>query len=506
VFLRTLLAASAAYLLTELFGYVFGLGEVRRHHVESAAYIFAAAGLALAFTGRGREARPPAERSVLPSWLAPAFIAVAGLVYGNTISLGLFSDDFVLARSALAGNWLPQGEFVRPLPLVVWKVLLGTTRTPAALHALSIGLHGINASLVSRLAAALGFPRASAIAVGLLFVAFPASVEAVAWPAAVHDLLVTCFALLFLLLASRRASAARVLVASAVLAAALLSKESAVAVPLLAVVLWFTPRELRQGALGPVLFAGVAVTLAYGVVRTILVSVPDHFAQAPSRYLVKEAIGRPVGTLGLPWSSALRDAWPLVPFSWAAACVAAATVWSWRLPDAFAFSTMLRCLAAVFVAVLPAYSILFVTPDLENARYLYLSTAFWSIALIGLVATPRGLGVAPLLLVSAAVIVGAAGVQIQLQPWREAARLRERVLQAAIDALHLSTCSTTSLAGAPDSVRGAYVFRNGLADAIVLRTGARPVPGRGECLMLWDGSAFQRAGSLAVPVQATFGR
>lgn len=90
---------------------------------------------------------------------------------------------------------------------------------------------------------------------------------------------------------------------------------------------------------------------------------------------------------------------------------------------------------------------------------------------------------------------------------RRTARLRERVLQAAIDALHLSTCSTTSLAGAPDSVRGAYVFRNGLADAIVLRTGSPARAGAGGVPdALWDGSAFQRAGSLAVPVQATFGR
>ena len=51
------LAASTGYLLALLFAYVFGVGHVRRHHVETASYLFAAAAAAIAFRNGGRSGR-----------------------------------------------------------------------------------------------------------------------------------------------------------------------------------------------------------------------------------------------------------------------------------------------------------------------------------------------------------------------------------------------------------------------------------------------------------------
>src|SRR5690606_31134816 len=135
-----------------------------------------------------------------------ALFAAAALLYANTLSLGLFSDDFVLLRRALGGQWMEQAEFVRPVPLAIWQVLYAIASHPAALHALNIALHGLNAVLVYLLARRLGLGPAGAAAAGALFVAFPGSVEAVVWPAAVHDLLVAACALAFVLLAGRRSS------------------------------------------------------------------------------------------------------------------------------------------------------------------------------------------------------------------------------------------------------------------------------------------------------------
>jgi hypothetical protein len=504
--LGIVLAASAGYLAALLFGYVFDIGNVQRHHVESASYIFAGAALAAAFTRRTEHTEPIGLHRNGSPWLSAGFIAAAALLYGNTVFLGMFSDDFVLAQNALAGEWFPQAALVRPLPLVLWNLLLATTNNPAALHLFNICLHGLNAALVCLLAIRVGLPLAGAMAAGVLFLAFPSSVEAVVWPAAVHDLVVTACAIGFLLLAGRPATLIRVFVGTVVLVLGLLSKESAIAIPFLALVLWLDLERPRRTRGWPVILAGLAVCVAYGVLRMALVTIPDSYAQEPTRYLVKELITRPVGTLTLPWTTAVFTSWPVIPFLWAVTCVAGAATYAWRADGAVPPQTIVRCVIAVFVAVLPVYSILFITPDLENGRYVYLSTAFWVIALVGLVSTPEGLTRVPLLVLGGALVAGAVGVQVHVSSWREAARVRERVLAAAEDVLKTAPCTTVSLAGAPDSVRGAYIFRNGLSEAIAFRWGAVPVHANGGCEFVWNGSGFQRAEKLSAPIQASFAR
>lgn len=55
--------------------------------------------------------------------------------------------------------------------------------------------------------------------------------------------------------------------------------------------------------------AGTRVVLVYGLIRVMTVAVPHTFAVAPSRYVVKELIARPMAALAVPWSSAVLDAW-----------------------------------------------------------------------------------------------------------------------------------------------------------------------------------------------------
>lgn len=505
--LGIVLAASGAYLIALLFGYLFGVGGVRRHHVESASYIFTAAALATAFARDERNPREPIglPRGLTP-WLFAGFIAAAALLYASTLSLGLFSDDFGFARNALERRWFPQPELVRPLPIMAWGVLLEATGTPAALHALNIALHGSNAALACLLAVRLGIPLTSAIAAGLLVLVFPSSVEAVAWPAGVHDLLVTTCAIGFLLLAGPPVNARRTIAGIAVLLVGLLSKESALTIPLLALVLWLDPRRPLRTPGWPVLLAGLAVCLVYGVLRVALVPISGSYALEPTRYLVKELLARPVATLTLPWTASVLASWRVLAFAGVAACVAAAGAYAWRTNKSVAPQTIVRCLIAVIVSVGPAYWLLFVTPDLENTRYLYLSTVFWAIAMAGLASTSEGLTRPATAVLFGVLAVAAIGVQMHLTSWKEAARLRERVLASAEHVLKTEPCATVSFSGAPDSVRGAYVFRNGLSPAIALRTGAVPADTRGSCQFQWDGAAFKRADGSSGDVQASFAR
>jgi protein O-mannosyl-transferase len=512
------LSATAVYLLALLFRYVFGAAAVQRHHVESASYLFAVAALVTAFrhtptigpapgadspgAGSPRAGSPGAS----PTFIA-AFVAAAWVVYGHTVSLGLFSDDFVLAERALAGRWVA-GGFLRPVPASVWAIILSATRSPVALHALNITLHGINAALVCMLARRFDFPSGAAAAAGVLFLTFPGSVEAVVWPAAIHDVLATACALGFLLLSQRRGSAVRVIAATTVLILGLLSKESAVAIPLLAVVLLVRLPDPRRTAAWPALVAGALVCLFYVAVRLTSMALPEAYAAAPSRYVVKELIARPIGALAIPWSTAVLDSWPALGFVWALAVVVAAAAYAWRTNKVVTLSTVVRCLIAVFVGVLPVYSMFFITGDLENARYLYLSTAFWVLAVVAftttLAASRAGFATAGVL--GLAVAAGVAGVQLHLGAWREAAGLRDRVLSAAQAIIERAPCPAVSLAGAPDSVRGAYVFRNGLAEAVTLRTGAVARRRPADCRFIWNGSTFIAAGPETAQVQATLSR
>ncbi len=513
--LGSTLAASTLYLLALLFGYVFGIGHVRRHHVETASYVFVIAAALTAFSQTPpRRVQPSGTVRPRAAALLAGLVAASCVLYGNTLRLGLFSDDFVLAERALHGRWLSHGQFVRPLPSVLWGAILSVTRNPAALHLLSIVLHGANAALVSILASRIGLSRAAAVAAGLLFLAFPSNVEAVVWPAALPDLLVATCALAFLHLARGRISRERALAALAVLVCGLLCKESAIAIPLVAIVFWGVLPEGRRTAGWPVLASAIVICIAYAIVRITIVHLPESYAQVPSRYLLKELIARPFGTLVLPWTTVVLDRWPLFGYLPAFAVVAVGATYAGRPGKAVSPSLVAGYLLAALVAVLPVYSMLFISADLENARYLYLSTAFWATAVCGMASRPDDkarIGSARTVIFVVLIASAAVGVQWHLGAWREAAALRERVLAAAEGAMGTAPCSTVSLAAAPDSVRGAYVFRNGLAEAVAARAASRwdaaPAAGApGDCLFVWDGTRFRATSNGPVAVQATFER
>lgn len=500
-----LLGASALYLAVLLYGYIFATGGVRRHHVEAASYIFVAAAAWTAFT---RRRTPAVERAFEPLRqpgvaIHAAAVAVALIVYGRTLGLGLFSDDFVLAERALAGGLTVQDEFVRPVPLVLWRLLLTLTGTPAALHLLNIVLHGLNAALVFHLGRRAGLTGAGAAIAAGLFVAFPGTVEAVVWPAAVPDLLATSCTLGFLILATHRADSAGMIALAALVALGLLSKESAVVAPVLAAVLWLRRRDEREVARWRAVLVAVAVCAAYVALRAAFVQLPEDYARPPTRYLLKELVARTYGTLALPWSAEILAGSPALVYLWVLTVVAAAVCYAGRETRRIPASTIVRFASAALVSVLPVYSMFFVTANLENSRYLYLASAFWTLAVAGLVDRPRARWMAAA--GAAAVTVAAAGVQWHFRPWREAAAMRDRVLVSAGEVIASSACPVISFAGAPDSVGGAFVFRNGLAEALAAKTAAIADGGRG-CLFVWDGSGFQRSDETGEPIQATLRR
>jgi hypothetical protein len=164
-------------------------------------------------------------------WAVPFFVATT-----------FVGDDHVfLAFARHAPNPLVAfvrdqhgGEFYRPLPMLLWWGLGrmgGGAAAPFAL--LALALHAAAAGLVGALVAALGRGRGAALVAAALFALAPQNLEAAYWYAASTDLLATTFTLASLVALVRT----RGVIPSAALAlAAYLSKESALVLPALALV------------------------------------------------------------------------------------------------------------------------------------------------------------------------------------------------------------------------------------------------------------------------------
>jgi hypothetical protein len=448
-----LLIGTAAYVAALAFGYYLHAWNVARHHVETGWMWFVAVALIVALLTQPREPAQPdarARRRLPFAILTIVFVAAAFAAWWPALSVGFLSDDFVLLDRARHGQFIGGAvRFLRPLPLLLFKAI---GDRPTVFHALNLGLHGVNAALVTAVAVELNVTAVAACVAGTLFVLFPAHAEAVVWCSGVQDVLMTTGVLGAILFAHRSQYA----LAGTSLAAGLLSKETAVAAPLL-----YGAIDRRRWR---VVAGGFAMAALFAVGRFALVPVESSYAVAPSAYELKEMLARPLGTLAVPvHGDYLRD-WPWlgVGLVWLLAGLVARAAWAWRGQR----PTVLRACAFgvwVFFSVAPVYSMVDISSTLQGSRYVYLAAGGWSILTASLVfAMPRRLDLA---IAACLLLVWMAGARMNARPWMQAAQMRDEVRSAAARA-RAAGCTMVWISAPPDSVRGAYVFRNGLAEAL----------------------------------------
>ena len=470
-------------------GFIYAADAGRRYRAESAWFIFSAILIVAALHAFARGAQQDATLDATftrRAWGGEpvSFLVLATALYYPMLSIGLLSDDFVLISRAQAGVLAdPKWEYLRPLPLAIWRALSALGTTPVALHALNIGLHGANAWLTAVLATRFGFSRRSALLAAIVFLMLPVSVEAVAWASGIFDvLLVTLVLAACVALTTISEAVPRTILVVLLTAAALVTKETAVVLPaLLAVAACCSPHvTMRRAAMPIALSAGVVVL--YLSIRAMA-----GFASAPpsanlSGYALKEIVSRPFGTLGLPFHIELVRAHPWIPYGFAAYWPAMLAWSAVRWPDARRDAIQILALAAwIFVSIVPLATMLFISDDLQGARYLYLGSVAWSIMLVVLLQSFRESHrvwvIAPI------VILFLVATRAHQSPWAAAAVERDRVL----DAYRRSdlSCTPQTVVGLPDGVRGAYVFRNGFAEAV-----AASRPSTRSCALEWDGQGF----------------
>jgi hypothetical protein len=275
------------------------------------------------------------------------------------------------------------------------------------------------------------------------------------------------------------------------LALALLSKETGVAVPAIALGLaWASGRSMRM----PIM-AGVAAAL-FLLVRLWWLPPPEAYIEGPSRYLVKEMVTRAYGTLASPWEAGLTAA-PLVlaALGTGAVGVMVARAVSSGASRAGVARGFAACLW-VLLSVAPVYRYFYVTPEMAGARYLYLASAGWAL-LVAVLADQQSRGVMARRVATASVLLvlaaNASALGYRVSAWREASLVRDRVLEHAAMAFHHSPCASVTVGQLPDAVKGVHVFLNGFAEAARGRgIDLPPVAADAECHFVWTPDGFVR--------------
>ena len=159
--------------------------------------------------------------------------------------------------------------------------------------------------------------------------------------------------------------------------------------------------------------------------------------------------------------------------------LAAAAFSRWRRDDA-TFRAVAACAVWVLAGVLPAFSLFYVGPHLEGARYVYLPAAGFTILLallVGLAANRVAVPARPAaigLMTAVLAVPFLPAIASDLRRWEAAAAVRQDVLAGVADQVARAGCTTFAAEGDADSVFGAYVFRHGLKEALGLPEAAPP--------------------------------
>jgi hypothetical protein len=499
--LRVVLAGGAVRIVILLAAYFLGRSGVERRHLESTFFVFFV--LALVYLAVLARRPSQAERARVP-WLA--LLAVAGVcglaLYWPALTIGWLSDDWVLQDWARRGEFVGSAhEFVRPLPLLLWRGLFALGAGAAATHLLNLALHVTSTLFTGLLARELGAPRQAAWCAAAVFLVWPTQVETLMWTSAVFDAVMTTSVLALVLLYSRwspELTTRRVGLLLAVAAAALLCKETAVALPALLLVVaaprWIQTRPARAEI---ATFALLSTLCGLYLAWRVLVRESASGAElpAPTRYALKELLSRTYAGLAVPFDADAIGAHPM-----GAVLVASILVLMGAVALVSARERQSRHVLAVqglawaLVSTAPAIGYLLIGPYLQGSRYLHLAAAGWAWFVAGVTRTRgaerRNPDWTQVVVIAALVAASVLQDRRLIADWRAAAELRDTMLAQAREIAGQDGCVDMRLANPPPAPRGTQLFLNGFEEAFKATTA---LPGRGAaCVVAWDGTTLRR--------------
>ncbi len=431
----------------------------------------------------------------------------AFLCYWPAFGSYFVSDDFALlarVQDPWLTLWSPQDRWFRPVGLVFWKLTVDLFGYSAPAHHLcNFLLHLCNVVLLYLLVRATFEDRRISTLTATIFCLFPIHPEAVTWLSGRFDLLCAFFYLSSLLLLIRYLKdSSRAGLGLSALAGllALLSKEMALSLPLVAFVLVYQQRpDLRLQQVLMKVWPFFGLTFLVVAIRIFASgSVGGYEIQFRLVWSSLRLAWSPLELLFFPWNTTLLDS-VLRPAGLLFPVVTAIHLWGLSqfrtAPRTTAFLALL-----LYLSVLPLVNLGKVYPNLQDARYYYLPATVFALWLASFLVARRGRRlVIPLYLVTLSGLL-----LVHNLPWKEAGRQSSRI----VDRLKSLPPGPRSLDAIPDNYLGAYVFRNGLDlvgrtvsgvdERICWRTDFSE-SWRGQCESgavshRWNGSEFESSG------------
>lgn len=463
-------------------------------------------------------------RDGLPMVLIALMICGA---FWRAARISFLSDDYVLVGMAqsFAGNYramFTQGGgdgFFRPLGyLSLWWTWPWAGLDPNRWHWAGLWLHLANSLLVYVLAGAIGLSRSCSWLASALFAWHGANPEAVVWIAGRFDVLAAFFALLAMVAFIKlweESSLGWGFIAFVSMGLALLSKESAYALPL--AMLFYaglrakaagrrpaSPRpvnsQLRGAGHGP-LRANEAGRRPARTLAPFFLLAAVLFAY---RWALQGGIGGYLGPGGKPQILSLNLAtvvkalglrlWAVLffPINWTThvgvwlgvATMLNAAAWTalaWAIRGSR--ERLLIPLGFVLAMALPPVQQLLIGADLEKARLVYLPAAGFCLLAASAVS---GAGLRPAMRWGAGLAMLAFSLTALLHNlggWETAAAKSRTVCEA------VASCSNPSVEGLPRSLNGVYFFANGLPECVRMERAKQPDLHLHACSLAWDAAA-----------------
>ena len=430
------------------------------------------------------------------------FCGGAIALYWPAVSVGFLSDDYVLVTHASTWTIGPvTPSLFRPLPLLLWALLLHAGGEAATLHLLNVLLHGTHAYLTTRVVSGWVDDRRWSFVAGLLMLTAPLAPEAVVWLSGVFDLMAAALILTCILIARRYADhpalSTRIQFVAVGLAAVASKETAAIAGGLVLLDAWVRKAGSRQ------LFIDTGVLISIvGIFSLVRLASAFGVAKPPvGKYEMQRAIFGSFGGLAVPWHiDVIRDH-PWLPIVGVLIVVLLLT--AFLVEPGRKERTRLAVAGGlwVLISIVPIFPILFIATDLQQSRYLYLPVVGWAALIVVLASEQRSSYLKPLAVsaVGGLIVISVYGTVLHLRPWNEAALLRDRVEVSARNS-GMDGCPSIRLSNLPDSVRGAYVFRNGGSEAFARDLRLNATLGNdvgGQCTFRWSETrlSFVRSGT-----------
>ncbi len=500
-------SALNVFIIALIGGYRLSFGPIRlsaNDATRSLLFVFLFASVfALFFKRKSLEEDGPGEGPGQEATLSRAALVLVGFailltataIYFRNLGTCFLSDDFdFLALIRRAGPWSKETLFgflkafgvLRPLTVAsnavdfqIWGM------DPVGHHLTNILLHAANSFLVFLLILKLGRKAEVSVACALMFVAYPVHMESVSWISSRSDLLCAFFYLLALLayLRERKSTSLGHWPSLIFFCLALASKEMAMSLPLILILLdiAFPQQKVRSPEKQwRTYIPYFGLLAAYLMFRFLFLGGMGGYTESQHHLLrfdsssvieLRNLIIRPLMGLFMPLHRTEIDKFPFLRSGVLLMIVLIAVYLAVRR------KTSSRLVAAgvalSLISVIPTFRILFVSDTLQGSRHLYLAAFGASLAMAGVA---EGLWRRPRIGRPAFVFGSVAIIALfiwassyQLGAWRQAGNIAGKIVREGKKQLvGFDPKDAAYVDDLPDSIDGAYVFRNGFPSAMQL--------------------------------------